>query len=93
MCVVVDAESAFHASVVHFAESASPPVLLHSRTSLADTATWSSATSTTRTPRCDSCWDSRCQLHDDVGLQDPVAGPHCQEHGGAGNDGELPERG
>ncbi|KAL2347881.1 hypothetical protein Fmac_001881 [Flemingia macrophylla] len=27
----------------------------------------------------------------DVGLQDPAAGPHCQEHGGAGDGGELPE--
>ncbi|KAL2318610.1 hypothetical protein Fmac_032486 [Flemingia macrophylla] len=56
---VVDAESAFHTSVAHFAESASSPVLLHSRTSLADTATWFSATSTTKTPHCGSCWDSR----------------------------------
>ncbi|KAL2330487.1 hypothetical protein Fmac_018068 [Flemingia macrophylla] len=27
----------------------------------------------------------------DVGLHDPAAGPHCQEHGGAGDGCELPE--
>ncbi|KAL2345046.1 hypothetical protein Fmac_006331 [Flemingia macrophylla] len=65
---VVDTESAFHASVAHFAESASPSVLLHRRTSLVNTATWSSPTLTTRTPRCGSCWDSRWRVVPDVGL-------------------------